>query len=66
MWGFHDGSPSTSISSAAAALFDPAREFPMMRTVKSMREVMAISFERITGRDVESAAPIANTTEQVR
>ncbi|MGK8525435.1 hypothetical protein ACRS6B_29580 [Nocardia asteroides] len=37
-----------------------------IETVKNMREVMAISFKRITGQDVENAAPIANATEQVR
>ncbi|MEU4342957.1 hypothetical protein AB0H00_17050 [Nocardia sp. NPDC023852] len=36
-----------------------------IETVKNMREVMAISFKRITGRDIENAAQIANTTEQV-
>jgi hypothetical protein len=35
-------------------------------TVKNMREVMAISFKRITGQDIENAAQIASTTEQVR
>ncbi|WP_159920705.1 MULTISPECIES: hypothetical protein [Nocardia] len=37
-----------------------------IETVKNMREVMAISFKRITGKDIENAAPIANATEQVR
>ncbi|WP_249644831.1 hypothetical protein [Nocardia sputi] len=37
-----------------------------IETVKNMREVMAISFKRITGTDIENAAPIANATEQVR
>lgn len=37
-----------------------------IETVKNMREVMAISFKRITGQDVENAAQIASTTEQVR
>ncbi|MCP2276371.1 hypothetical protein [Nocardia amikacinitolerans] len=36
-----------------------------VETVKNMREVMAISFKRITGQDVENAAPITNATEQV-
>ncbi|MGO4614798.1 hypothetical protein AB4305_00485 [Nocardia sp. 2YAB30] len=36
-----------------------------IETVKNMREVMAISFKRITGRDIENAAQIANATEQV-
>ncbi|MEU7764236.1 hypothetical protein AB0B25_03825 [Nocardia sp. NPDC049190] len=35
-----------------------------IETVKNMREVMAISFKRITGQDIESATRIANTTEQ--
>jgi hypothetical protein len=37
-----------------------------IETVKNMREVMAISFKRITGQDIENAAQIASTTEQVR
>ncbi|MGK8489860.1 hypothetical protein [Nocardia asiatica] len=37
-----------------------------IETVKNMREVMAISFKRITGQDVENATQIASTTEQVR
>ncbi|MGK8525437.1 hypothetical protein ACRS6B_29590 [Nocardia asteroides] len=37
-----------------------------IETVKNMREVMAISFKRITGQDIENAAPIVNATEQVR
>ncbi|WP_249644829.1 hypothetical protein [Nocardia sputi] len=37
-----------------------------IETVKNMREVMAISFKRITGTDIENAAPIANATEQMR
>ncbi|MBF6207663.1 hypothetical protein IU483_26780 [Streptomyces gardneri] len=37
-----------------------------IETVMNMREVMAISFKRITGTDIENAAPIANATEQVR
>jgi hypothetical protein len=37
-----------------------------IETVKNMREVMAISFKRITGQDIENAAPIANATEQMR
>jgi hypothetical protein len=37
-----------------------------IETVKNMREVMAISFKRITGKDIENAAPIANATEQTR
>ncbi|WP_174185871.1 hypothetical protein [Nocardia barduliensis] len=37
-----------------------------IETVKSMREVMAISFERITGQDIENATQIASTAEQVR
>ncbi|WP_280303023.1 hypothetical protein [Nocardia abscessus] len=37
-----------------------------IETVKNMREVMAISFKRITGQDVENATQIAGTTEQVR
>ncbi|WP_327109791.1 hypothetical protein OHB12_18155 [Nocardia sp. NBC_01730] len=36
-----------------------------IETVKNMREVMAISFKHITGRDIVNAAQIANTTEQV-
>ncbi|MCP2319503.1 hypothetical protein APR12_004871 [Nocardia amikacinitolerans] len=36
-----------------------------IETVQNMREVMAISFKRITGQDVENAAPITNATEQV-
>jgi hypothetical protein len=36
-----------------------------IETVKNMREVMAISFKRITGQDIESAAQIANTTDRV-
>ncbi|MFF0528363.1 hypothetical protein ACFYT3_08230 [Nocardia amikacinitolerans] len=36
-----------------------------IETVKNMREVMAISFKRITGQDVENAAPITHATEQV-
>ncbi|MEV0028751.1 hypothetical protein [Nocardia sp. NPDC050793] len=36
-----------------------------IETVTNMREVMAISFKRITGQDVENAAPITNATEQV-
>ncbi|MCP2291659.1 hypothetical protein ACFYT3_08195 [Nocardia amikacinitolerans] len=36
-----------------------------VETVKNMREVMAISFKRITGQDVENAAPITHATEQV-
>jgi hypothetical protein len=36
-----------------------------IETVKNMREVMAISFKRIAGQDVENAAQIANTTGQV-
>ncbi|WP_227996256.1 hypothetical protein [Nocardia australiensis] len=36
-----------------------------VETVKNMREVMAISFKRITGQDIENAAPIANATDQV-
>ncbi|MGQ4599242.1 hypothetical protein [Nocardia sp. R6R-6] len=35
-----------------------------IETVKNMREVMAISFKRITGQDIENAAQIANATEQ--
>ncbi len=37
-----------------------------IETVKNMREVMAISFKRITGQDIENATQIASTTEQVR
>ncbi|MFG3614404.1 hypothetical protein [Nocardia sp. NPDC047654] len=37
-----------------------------IETVQNMREVMAISFKRITGQDIENAAQIASTTEQVR
>jgi hypothetical protein len=37
-----------------------------IETVKNMREVMAISFKRITGQDIENATQIAGTTEQVR
>ncbi|MEU2106171.1 MULTISPECIES: hypothetical protein [unclassified Nocardia] len=37
-----------------------------IETVKNMREVMAISFKRITGQDIENATQFANTTEQVR
>ncbi|MGK8509866.1 hypothetical protein ACRS5S_18075 [Nocardia asiatica] len=37
-----------------------------VETVKNMREVMAISFKRITGQDIENATQIASTTEQVR
>ncbi|MFF7944180.1 hypothetical protein ACFZC5_31130 [Nocardia gamkensis] len=37
-----------------------------IETVKDMREVMAISFKRITGQDIENATQFANTTEQVR
>ncbi|MFE7743610.1 hypothetical protein [Nocardia sp. NPDC057455] len=37
-----------------------------IETVQNMREVMAISFKRITGQDVENATQFANTTEQVR
>ncbi|MGV9544609.1 hypothetical protein ACWDSF_25090 [Nocardia beijingensis] len=33
-----------------------------IETVKNMREVMAISFKRITGQDIENAAQIANAT----
>ncbi|MEV6323950.1 hypothetical protein AB0M45_22560 [Nocardia sp. NPDC051787] len=36
-----------------------------IETVKNMREVMAISFKRITGEDIENATQIANTTDQV-
>ncbi|MGY2019701.1 MULTISPECIES: hypothetical protein [Nocardia] len=36
-----------------------------IETVKNMREVMAISFKRITGQDIENATQIANTTDQV-
>ncbi|MEU1550136.1 hypothetical protein [Nocardia sp. NPDC005745] len=36
-----------------------------IETVKNMREVMAISFKRITGQDIENAAQIANTTDRV-
>ncbi|MGK8555786.1 hypothetical protein [Nocardia gipuzkoensis] len=35
-----------------------------IETVKNMREVMAISFKRITGQDIENATQIANTTDQ--
>ncbi|MEU7628524.1 hypothetical protein AB0C34_00870 [Nocardia sp. NPDC049220] len=35
-----------------------------IETVKDMREVMAISFKRITGQDVENATRIVNTTDQ--
>lgn len=35
-----------------------------IETVKNMREVMAISFKRITGQDIENAAQITNTTDQ--
>ncbi|MGW5380493.1 hypothetical protein ACWESM_34120 [Nocardia sp. NPDC003999] len=37
-----------------------------IETVKNMREVMAISFKRITGKDIENATQFTNTTEQVR
>jgi hypothetical protein len=37
-----------------------------IETVKNMREVMAISFKRITGQDIENATQFTNTTEQVR
>ncbi|MGK8501022.1 hypothetical protein [Nocardia asiatica] len=37
-----------------------------IETVKNMREVMAISFKRITGQDIENAMEIANSTQQVR
>ncbi|MBF6302728.1 hypothetical protein IU459_35125 [Nocardia amamiensis] len=60
--GTPDGPPSTSTSTAAAALFNPAWEF---RTV-NMRKAMAISFQRITGQDVDNAVPITNAIEQVR
>ncbi|WP_280313012.1 hypothetical protein [Nocardia abscessus] len=36
-----------------------------IETVKNMREVMAISFKRITGQDIENAAPIVTATQQV-
>ncbi|WP_157128890.1 hypothetical protein [Nocardia amamiensis] len=36
-----------------------------IETVKNMREVMAISFKRITGQDIENAAQIANSTDQM-
>ncbi|WP_330230880.1 hypothetical protein OHA40_33925 [Nocardia sp. NBC_00508] len=36
-----------------------------IETVKNMREVMAISFKRITGQDIENAAAIVNETGQV-
>ncbi|MBF6337043.1 hypothetical protein [Nocardia abscessus] len=36
-----------------------------IETVKNMREVMAISFKRITGQDIENATQIASTTDQV-
>ncbi|WP_181719178.1 hypothetical protein [Nocardia gipuzkoensis] len=36
-----------------------------IETVKNMREVMAISFKRITGQDIENATQITNTTDQV-
>ncbi len=59
--GCRDRSFSTSVSTAAAALFDPAREFRMMQTAKNMCEVMANSLE--CSRD---AVSIANATGQVR
>ncbi|MGW4091868.1 hypothetical protein [Nocardia sp. NPDC004750] len=36
-----------------------------IETVKNMREVMAISFKRITGQDIENATQFANATDQV-
>ncbi|MGK8501028.1 hypothetical protein [Nocardia asiatica] len=36
-----------------------------IETVKNIREVMAISFKRITGQDIENATQIASTTDQV-
>ncbi|WP_280496114.1 hypothetical protein [Nocardia asiatica] len=35
-----------------------------VETVKNMREVMAISFNRITGQGIENAMLIANSTDQ--
>ncbi|WP_330228887.1 hypothetical protein OHA40_22655 [Nocardia sp. NBC_00508] len=35
-----------------------------IETVKNMREVMAISFKRITGQDIENATQMTNTTEE--
>ncbi|MEV6258200.1 hypothetical protein AB0L97_33590 [Nocardia sp. NPDC051911] len=35
-----------------------------IETVKNMREVMAISFKRITGQDIENATQFTNTTER--
>ncbi|WP_280244472.1 hypothetical protein [Nocardia abscessus] len=37
-----------------------------IETVKNMREVMSISFKRITGQDIENATQIADATERVR